>query len=99
VQLRPACLPAPQNRLPSCKQAAATAVARAGSNGNGTSSTQQQQISIIASDVDGTLLNSQQQLTPAVEAAVKQAAAAGVPVGCWRMFGLFTITNCYYLTH
>ncbi|KAF6261871.1 HAD-like domain-containing protein, partial [Scenedesmus sp. NREL 46B-D3] len=42
--------------------------------------TQQQQISIIASDVDGTLLNSQQQLTPAVEAAVKQAADAGVPL-------------------
>lgn len=37
-------------------------------------------ISIIASDVDGTLLNSQQQLTPGVEAAVRAAADAGVPV-------------------
>lgn len=82
AQLHPTCLPVPQHRL-SCKQAVApNTVARAGSNGNGTSSTKQQQqhISIIASDVDGTLLNSQQQLTPAVEAAVKQAAAAGVPV-------------------
>jgi polygalacturonase len=32
--------------------------------------------------VDGTLLNSQQQLTPGVEAAVKRAAEAGVPVSC-----------------
>lgn len=82
AQLHPTCLPVPQHRL-SCKQAVApNTVARAGSNGNGTSSTKQQQqhISIIASDVDGTLLNSQQQLTPAVEVAVKQAAAAGVPL-------------------
>lgn len=37
-------------------------------------------VQLIATDVDGTLLNSQQQLSPGVEAAVKQAAAAGVPV-------------------
>jgi hypothetical protein len=82
AHLLPTCLPVPQHRL-SCKRAAPTAVAHAGSNGNGTGSIQQQQqqqISIIASDVDGTLLNSQQQLTPAVEAAVQQAADAGVPV-------------------
>lgn len=41
-------------------------------------------VQLIATDVDGTLLNSQQQLSPGVEAAVKQAAAAGVPVRpCW----------------
>jgi Cof subfamily protein (haloacid dehalogenase superfamily) len=37
-------------------------------------------ISIIASDVDGTLLNSQQQLTEGVERAVRSAAEAGVPL-------------------
>lgn len=37
-------------------------------------------IRIIASDVDGTLVNSKQQLTPGVEAAVRRAEAAGVPV-------------------
>jgi hypothetical protein len=37
-------------------------------------------ISLIASDVDGTLLNSKQQLDPVVEQSVLQAAAAGVPV-------------------
>ncbi|GFH21813.1 haloacid dehalogenase-like hydrolase, partial [Haematococcus lacustris] len=37
-------------------------------------------IKLIVSDVDGTLLNSAQQLTPRVEQAVKAAAAAGVPV-------------------
>lgn len=44
------------------------------------------------SDVDGTLLNPQQQLTPGVEAAVVAAAEAGVPLvvatgkamGPWR---------------
>ena len=35
----------------------------------------------IVSDVDGTLLTSQQRLSPGVEAAVKEAAARGVPVG------------------
>jgi hypothetical protein len=39
-------------------------------------------INLIASDVDGTLLNSQQKLTAGVEAAVLQAADAGVPVSC-----------------
>jgi hypothetical protein len=77
----PAALPRVLHNWQSCKRAAAAVVARAGSNGNSTGSqTHQQQISIIASDVDGTLLNSQQQLTPGVEAAVKQAADAGVPV-------------------
>eukprot|EP00878_Enallax_costatus_P001202 GHUV01001344.1.p1 GENE.GHUV01001344.1~~GHUV01001344.1.p1 ORF type:complete len:351 (+),score=61.77 GHUV01001344.1:194-1246(+) len=37
-------------------------------------------INIIASDVDGTLLTSQQQLTEGVETAVRQAADAGVPL-------------------
>ncbi|GFH28522.1 uncharacterized protein HaLaN_27028, partial [Haematococcus lacustris] len=37
-------------------------------------------IKLIVSDVDGTLLNSAQQLTPRVERAVKAAAAAGVPL-------------------
>jgi len=37
-------------------------------------------IRIIASDVDGTLVNSQQQLTAGVEAAVQRAHAMGVPV-------------------
>ncbi|KAG2443542.1 hypothetical protein HXX76_001894 [Chlamydomonas incerta] len=35
-------------------------------------------IRLIVSDVDGTLLNSNQQLSPAVEAAVKQARTLGV---------------------
>ncbi|KIZ03474.1 hypothetical protein MNEG_4483 [Monoraphidium neglectum] len=38
------------------------------------------QIKLIASDVDGTLVNSKQQLTPGVEAAVQRAHAAGVPL-------------------
>ena len=37
-------------------------------------------IKLIATDVDGTLLNSKQELTPAVEQAVKKAADLGVPV-------------------
>ena len=37
-------------------------------------------IKLIATDVDGTLLNSQQELTPAVEQAIKKAADLGVPV-------------------
>jgi hypothetical protein len=57
------------------------AAASTSSNGNGTtSSSALPAISVIASDVDGTLLNSQQQLTPGVEAAVRAAADAGVPV-------------------
>ena len=35
-------------------------------------------IRLIASDVDGTLLNSKQELTPAVEQAIKRAAVLGV---------------------
>eukprot|EP00199_Chlamydomonas_sp_CCMP681_P002924 CAMPEP_0119104166 /NCGR_PEP_ID=MMETSP1180-20130426/2445_1 /TAXON_ID=3052 ORGANISM="Chlamydomonas cf sp, Strain CCMP681" /NCGR_SAMPLE_ID=MMETSP1180 /ASSEMBLY_ACC=CAM_ASM_000741 /LENGTH=308 /DNA_ID=CAMNT_0007088847 /DNA_START=132 /DNA_END=1058 /DNA_ORIENTATION=- len=38
------------------------------------------EIRLICTDVDGTLLNSQQKLTPPVEAAIKAAAAAGVPL-------------------
>eukprot|EP00197_Chlamydomonas_leiostraca_P005647 CAMPEP_0202870918 /NCGR_PEP_ID=MMETSP1391-20130828/17200_1 /ASSEMBLY_ACC=CAM_ASM_000867 /TAXON_ID=1034604 /ORGANISM="Chlamydomonas leiostraca, Strain SAG 11-49" /LENGTH=317 /DNA_ID=CAMNT_0049551593 /DNA_START=119 /DNA_END=1072 /DNA_ORIENTATION=- len=38
------------------------------------------EIRLIVTDVDGTLLNSKQELTPRVEAAVKAAAAAGVPL-------------------
>ena len=57
------------------------AAASTSSNGNGSSSSSAlPAISVIASDVDGTLLNSQQQLTPGVEAAVRAAADAGVPV-------------------
>lgn len=37
-------------------------------------------IELIASDVDGTLLNSSQELSPGVENAVRRAAQAGVPL-------------------
>lgn len=37
-------------------------------------------VKLVVSDVDGTLLNSQQQLTPAVERAIQQSAQLGVPV-------------------
>eukprot|EP00983_Pelagomonas_calceolata_P046818 1140346-Pelagomonas_calceolata.AAC.2 len=37
-------------------------------------------ISLIATDVDGTLLNSKQELSPGVIEAVKAAAAVGVPL-------------------
>ncbi|GAX84048.1 hypothetical protein CEUSTIGMA_g11472.t1 [Chlamydomonas eustigma] len=37
-------------------------------------------VKLIVSDVDGTLLNSRQQLTPAVEAAIKESAKTGVPL-------------------
>lgn len=40
----------------------------------------QRRIELICSDVDGTLMNSRNQLSPAVEEAVNAAAAAGVPV-------------------
>jgi ABC-type sugar transport system substrate-binding protein len=80
----------------SCERAAAAVVAHASSNGNSPSSqTQQQQISIIASDVDGTLLNAQQQLTPGVEAAVKQAAEAGVPVSMLAELG--SAGECHFV--
>ena len=47
---------------------------------------------LICSDVDGTLLDPRQQLTPGVRRAVQAAAAAGVPtltitgkaIGPWR---------------
>lgn len=43
----------------------------------------------LCSDVDGTLLNPQQQLTSATRAALQAAAAAGVPIvvatgGLWQ---------------
>lgn len=37
-------------------------------------------IKLIATDVDGTLLNSKQELTPAVQQAIRKAAEHGVPV-------------------
>lgn len=43
-------------------------------------SAQHPRIKLIATDVDGTLLNSKQELTPAVEQAIKKAADLGVPV-------------------
>lgn len=53
---------------------------------------QARSVELIISDVDGTLLNEQQQLTPGVQAAAVAAAAAGVPLivatgkamGPWR---------------
>lgn len=63
--------------------AAAAVAPNSSTNGNSGSSTTNSTpipISIIATDVDGTLLNSQQQLTSGVEAAVRAAADAGVPV-------------------
>ncbi len=43
-------------------------------------SAERPRIKLIATDVDGTLLNSKQELTPAVEQAIKKAADLGVPV-------------------
>ena len=43
-------------------------------------SDERSRIKLIATDVDGTLLNSKQELTPAVEQAIKKAADLGVPV-------------------
>jgi hypothetical protein len=60
-------------------QAAASVAVNSSTNGSSSSSSTVP-VSIIATDVDGTLLNSQQQLTPGVEAAVRAAADAGVPV-------------------
>lgn len=37
-------------------------------------------IELIVSDVDGTLLNPQQQLTPGTRAALQAAAGLGVPL-------------------
>ena len=42
------------------------------------------EIRLIASDVDGTLLNSRQELTPGVERAVALANSVGVPVPTLR---------------
>ncbi len=60
------------------------------------------EIRLIATDVDGTLLNSQQQLNPAVEDAVRQARALGVKVrivcstleGCNAIQGGASSTAC-----
>ena len=46
-----------------------------------------QGIELITSDVDGTLLNSRQQLTPRVQQAVQLALKAGVPVRTDRVPG------------
>ncbi|CAL5223726.1 g6283 [Coccomyxa viridis] len=43
-------------------------------------SDERSRIKLIATDVDGTLLNSKQELTPAVEQAIKKAADLGVPL-------------------
>ncbi len=40
----------------------------------------ERRISLICTDVDGTLMNSQNQLTPGVEQALNAAHEAGVPV-------------------
>lgn len=52
----------------------------------------QRRVELIVSDVDGTLLNPQQQLTPGTQQALQAAAEAGVPLvvatgkalGPWR---------------
>lgn len=59
-----------RKRCPVCRPVAAVSSVQAGLP----------DIRIIASDVDGTLLNSRQQLSPRVEAAVKRAESQGVPV-------------------
>eukprot|EP00879_Flechtneria_rotunda_P009407 GHRR01009849.1.p1 GENE.GHRR01009849.1~~GHRR01009849.1.p1 ORF type:complete len:357 (+),score=113.98 GHRR01009849.1:259-1329(+) len=66
-----------QQQRPSTAAAAAT-----GSSGfqQGVDSLRNRHIGIIASDVDGTLLNSQQKLTTGVETAIRHAADAGVPL-------------------
>lgn len=44
-------------------------------------SSTQKNIKLIVSDVDGTLLNSKQELTSGVQSALANALKAGVPVG------------------
>jgi hypothetical protein len=51
-------------------------------------------IKLIATDVDGTLLDSQQNLHPSVEAAVTSAARAGVPVSCASPGALASTALC-----
>ncbi len=49
------------------------------------------EIRLITSDVDGTLLNSKQELTAGVEHAVKLARSVGVPVS--RLFRLLHVSR------
>ncbi|KAF8061109.1 TOC34 [Scenedesmus sp. PABB004] len=66
-------------RIVPCGGAARGRTARAAA-GVAARATAAPHISVIATDVDGTLLNSSQQLTPRVEAAVRAAGDAGVPL-------------------
>ena len=55
---------------------------------------QQAEIKLITSDVDGTLLDSQQRLTPLVEKAIKLSRSVGVPVSAIILpFRLFDIST------
>lgn len=55
---------------------------------------------LIASDVDGTLMNSKQELTEAVSDAVQKASRAGVPfiIATGKSRGPWTKTVSPYLT-
>lgn len=57
----------------------------------------QKKVKLIVSDVDGTLLNSKQELTSGVLSAVTKAAAAGVPVG--KLLTGLHKTQSYGLLH
>ena len=55
------------------------------------------EIKLITSDVDGTLLDSQQRLTPRVERAVQLARSVGVPVSVAKQ--VLPPSDPIYLAH
>ena len=57
---------------------------------------QQAEIRLITSDVDGTLLDSQQRLTPLVEKAIKLSRSVGVPVSI-IMLSSYSLTYLFPL--
>jgi hypothetical protein len=56
----------------------------------------QRRIELICTDVDGTLMNSQNQLSPVVEQAVNAAAQAGVPVRLLASFAPASAPDCVH---
>ena len=67
----------PSRQAPACRPAT---VANSAPTQQEQQQQHQPQVKLVATDVDGTLLSSQQQLLPRVQRAVQSAVELGVPV-------------------
>lgn len=78
-------LPTLANQLRFASTPAALCHKRAARAGRTTLQSPLKSIKLICTDVDGTLLNSKNEMLESTKKAIKRASEAGIPVRCWQI--------------